>query len=322
MKQRVSLIVPLTKLPMKFKGFGSRPCVNVPTRKNGGGFGNVFFKIMYGVYANLKQSTDGQGKPQFNVPCLNGPHHEWAGVFGRLFLNLQECPDKFDEQFCASNNFDAGFLESFGNDASAQWLHIQKYVAQRSLDVPDVLKFNTTFVEEIINAALLQKGDLETSCAIHIRFGDRYFRQPDLTRNETLEQRLCQWGDASAFTAEEEQRCFEEVADLCRGICADPSLPIYVATDHAKFITYFEQVEKQSRKVFTGDSGVRAHIEEGSSKLGLIMDPSFHILLQDWFAFALSKHSGALQFSTFSVSALLVGLVNLQPTTALLRYYF
>jgi hypothetical protein len=308
---------------MNFNGFGSRPCVNVPPRKHGGGFGNVFFKIFYGVYANLKQSADVNGQPEFTIPCLNGPHHEWAGVFGRLFLNLQECPDKFDERFCASGDFDAEFLAGYGYNTSAQWLYIQQYVVQQSLDVPDLLTLNTTFVEEVIHSASLQKEDLESSCAVHIRFGDRFFRKPDAARNETLEQRLCDWGDASAFTTEEEKRCFEEVADLCRGICTDPSLPIYVATDHAKFITYFEQVEKQSRKVFTADSSTRAHIEEGSSKRGLVMDPSFHTLLHDWFALAFSKHSGALLFSTFSVSALRVGQANLH-SQAIFRpkYYF
>jgi hypothetical protein len=261
------------------------------------GWGNTMLSFLYHVVNTSRYN----GNAEAVFPCVRG----YGELFGKLFQNLKQCPLENPVNVCAGH--------PSRKKGKIDWTEIRRTI--KGNNFPTALQLNATFVDEVFVAAgaSFTLEDLKrSSCAVHVRFGDFYFRD---SHTEAGKAKLAKQRRVACEDPKNVSACFERVTEMVRDKCPDPDVPIYVATDLSNFTRYFCSIE-EDRPILSSckeaDITVRAtHSNEikliDNSTYAMNEDalPAFMGLLSDWLALALAQNLGQLSHSTFSETALL-----------------
>jgi len=250
-----------------------RPCIVAPYPT---GWGNAVFLVLYSLLIHHQTSIGGS-----SLPCVRG----YGEVFGQLFANIEPCPAEYD----------VGDVNCTHLGAHPPWREIIDRVQRDISDVtPSLMLLNGTFVRELLALTSLTAEELQSSCAVHVRFGDAYIRNG----TNAYDRRLCR------RLAGSESKCFKQVARQVQQKCPNQATPLYIASDNLGFVHYFSTVEP-NRTLFSGKvDGTNSsivHINDLSSVN--LTSRSVQMILRDWFALVLSDTSSAISRSSFSQSA-------------------
>jgi hypothetical protein len=266
---------------------GDLQCVLAPYPA---GWGNAVHLILYGI---LKNTPEDNSRP---FPCVQG----YGEVFGQLFQNVAPClPDEHPIETC----------QQLDANVHPPWKQIFKRVKttwNKQLHTSNLLELNSTFVKEILAQSDLTLTDVQSSCAVHARFGDYFFRE--LTEKWDSFYRGFYKGEFPRNLCKksymDESKCFREVADLIRRKCPDPKVPVYLATDLPKFFSYFVSQEPTRTVLLANEANATStmtHIDD--IKELSIAAKEMHTILRDWIVLAIAKQSRYVSRSTFSSSA-------------------
>jgi hypothetical protein len=272
---------------------GTKGCVfvNWPA-----GWGNTLLSFL-----NNAIKTSRYNGTEAVFPCVRG----YGELFGKLFQNLKQCPLEYPVDVCTGHPSRKG-------KAKIDWKQIKRVVKGNSF--PTLLQLNATFVDEVFVAAgaSFTLEDLKrSSCAVHVRFGDFYFRDSDTEAGKAKlekEQRACK--DPKNVSA-----CFERLIEMVRDKCPDPDVPIYVATDFSNFTRYFcsneekrtilSSCKEESIVIRATHSNDIELINRNTTAMNGDALSAFMGLLSDWLALALAQKLSQVSHSTFSDTALL-----------------
>jgi hypothetical protein len=198
------------------------------------------------------------------------------------------------------------------------WPEIRAFIKQGRDTVPSLmqslLQLNATYVDEVFafaGASFTLEDLKRSSCAVHVRFGDFYFREsPTEAGKKKLKKQRRACKNSKNVSA-----CFDQVVGMVREKCPDPDVPIYVATDLSNFTRYF-CAKEQNRTILSScnEESITSRATHSNDiqlidKVTYAMNDdalsSFMGLLSDWLALALAQNLGQVAHSTFSETALL-----------------
>ena len=325
-----------------------RPCIFV-RQKNG--WGNTMLFTLHNVLQRTtlttKQRTTAEATQQQHwwrsttqevpiFPCVRV--RGYGEIISQLFVALPQCPVDLDpdkDQHC---------LDTRQNPLKRPPWHemkktIQHYRRRHNHVYTQLLQLNASFVHEIWNHAPGGKTVLSSPswfrlpfahnnnnnnnneyCAVHVRFGDSYYR--NMTKlNAPVDQRDTCRNPANLMG------CMQEVLDtILTTSCPDSNSPLYVATDLADFTKFLCSSQQQqqlprTRLLSPCDNAAIHARSRHSVDQQLLLKPSpkgggskqerfnpealpvFYALLMDWLALALAPRSHAIVPSTFSYTA-------------------
>ena len=252
-----------------------RRCIMAPYPA---GWGNAIYIVLHYIMI---------ARDQRSVPCVRG----YGGVFGTLFKNIAPCPAEYDDDSCLDTN------------DHSPWPEIFSQVDQHANDPQHrlLLELNATFVNELLARYSLSVEQLKSSCAVHVRFGDVFFRNFTHKPNSTyVDRRLCRW-------VHDETSCFKGVSRHVKERCPDATTPLYLASDNLDFVRYFIAAEPSRTILPSFDDEARkdesiVHVNDLAS-IDIDTSSSMQLLLRDWLALAIAKESSATSQSTFSRTA-------------------
>jgi hypothetical protein len=278
--------------------------------KNSGGWGN---NMMLFLYSELRESallresrhnnneTASTSKSIF--PCVCGT---FGVVLGKLFRNVEQCPPGTE---CTPKRC---YRPQLGKE-NITLNQVRGFNLQELPKFPSLLELNATFVDQIFASAGVSftLKDLRTSsCAVQIRFGDSFTRDPSVVKKK--EGRACKDLDKNGSS------CFDKIAEQVRELCPDPRVPIYLATDFPKFTRYFCSKEQAiNSKVPFLSSCHEKDLEPEGKHINDITLPfeAYSLdeldedvrslvvtLVSDWLALALAQDVHGLGTSTFRES--------------------
>lgn len=267
-----------------------------------GGWGNTLLLVLHNVLRNTVVQTN--GAPVF--PCIRG----YGEVFSKIFYNLNQCP------------LEDPVVQCYGTSKNPKkhppWPEIRAFIKQGRDTVPSLmqslLQLNATYVDEVFafaGASFTLEDLKRSSCAVHVRFGDFYFREsPTEAGKKKLKKQRRACKNSKNVSA-----CFDQVVGMVREKCPDPDVPIYVATDLSNFTRYF-CAKEQNRTILSScnEESITSRATHSNDiqlidKVTYAMNDdalsSFMGLLSDWLALALAQTLGQVAHSTFSETALL-----------------
>jgi hypothetical protein len=276
------------------------PCVIV---RYPSGWGNSVLIFLFSVLKNARYDAgDLQNTPKIHkspvFPCVRG----YGEVYGKLFRNVHQCPldDPIDDCYNQLTHFPI---------KSGQWDLIRKFVWEELPKFPSLLQLNATFAEEVfasVGAPFTLNELRNSSCAVHVRFGDAYFRDEAEWKDKPKpDRRVCKDNTTASS-------CFAEVADRVRGKCPDPLVPIYLATDLQQFTQYFcseERATNNRRFLSSCEEKNSTHIndvqlvDKKNLKVNDNAMSALFSMLSEWLALAFAKETSQLAGSTFSSTA-------------------
>jgi hypothetical protein len=266
------------------------------------GWGNVFLAFLFSVLKNARYNTNIKISPKINeppvFPCVRG----YGEVFGKLFRNVRQCPldDPIHDCYIP------------GSVGPGGWGRIREFVWGELPKFPSLMELNATFVEEVfasVGAPFTLNELRNSSCAVHVRFGDAYFRPESTWNNRRDDKKPDRRSCKDNTTA---SSCFAEVADRVRGKCPDPLVPIYLATDVPQFTQYFcsaERATNNRRFLSSCEKTKNKHINDvklvdrNTLKVNDDAMPALFSMLSEWLALAFAKEMSRLTSSTFSETA-------------------
>ena len=223
-----------------------------------GGWGNTVYFVLYSIIHIMGESepydtttttttTNTAHNNNNKFPCIHGFYRD---IFGSLFTHLEACPLT-----------DPIMYDCFRSIPTDGWTPIKAQVKEYLPHFPSLRQLNKTFVQEILGTACphllpapasssLNKPNQSQSqqqplhprivlgkndyCAIQIRFGDSFFRDPSVMKKP--DDRIC--GKRNLTTVDE---CYGFVQNkIMVEMCPNTSKPIYVATDHIPFLSHFQ----------------------------------------------------------------------------------
>ena len=254
-----------------------------------GGWGNRVFQILHIL---------SQHNPAFPGPCLG--FGQQGLVFAHLVCQLSLCPLTTEL---------SAFKHVGGVDNLTTWDHIFRTVTANHSRLRAYWDLDRETVSKVLGEKLFNV--IDQVCAIHVRFGDRFFR------HETNKN----YGDVRipACHRLSQQECFEYAVQRVQESCANDTI-IYIATDVPMFVPYSVSTLPNRQVMSASDASSVASHTIVSSAAGKHMndmqtfslkDTATHFLVADWLMLALSKESHAIVESTFSKTAQLnFGLSN------------
>jgi hypothetical protein len=281
--------------------------------KNSGGWGN---NMLVFLYAELRESVLLRESRRHNsnaetaastsksvFPCVCG---SFGVVLGKLFRNVEQCPPGTE---CTPERCYRPHLKKENITLN----QVRGFNLQELPKFPSLLELNATFVDQIFASAGVSftLKDLRTSsCAVQIRFGDSFTRDPSVVKKK--EGRACKDLDKNGSS------CFDKIAEQVRELCPDPRVPIYLATDFPKFTRYFCSKEQAiNSKVPFLSSCHEKDLEPEGKHINDITLPfeAYSLdeldedvrslvvtLVSDWLALALAQDVHGLGTSTFRES--------------------
>jgi hypothetical protein len=295
------------------------PCVIVPYPS---GWGNAFLIFLLSVLKNARYDTgnvnDKDSTPRMHeppvFPCVRG----YGEVFGKLFLNVHSCP--LDDDDDDDNPIDTDHCYTQAKHfpiVAGQWYRIKEFVWEELPKFPSLLQLNVTFVEEVFasSASLFTLNELRnSSCAVHVRFGDAYFRDKAIWKGRIRpDSRVKAFCNDDGNTTTVPSSCFAEAAKKVREKCPDPRVPIYLATDLPQFNQYFcsEENNRTNNRRFLSSCEEKnmTHIIDAhlTNKNNFTVNDgamvALYSMLSEWLALAFAKELSGLTRSTFSQTA-------------------
>jgi hypothetical protein len=283
------------------------------------GWGNVLYSLFYGVIQIADNTTYGHLYGQ-KYACIQG----YGGMVAGLFSNLQQCPRNLHHSKCydQSGAVASTSYSQSGHTASSgkvSFSDIRVFLKARRDQYPDLFQINATFADEIFEqagASFRSKDLLENSCAVHLRFGDKYSRKEEQMSEKN--RRITAQSSGRACRAESREVCFAQLTEQVRTSCPDPTVPTYIAADVPQFVQYFceQEIINATGRPFL--SSCQPNIDQIShindvgvplidSKNGYAINPqglpTFVTLLSDWLALVLAQNMTRLGHSTFSETA-------------------
>jgi len=252
-------------------------------------------------------------------PCVLG----YGDVFSKLFSNLEACPSTMHHTQCYR-----GTNRTLPSMKERRTIIFNTLIPNRdevnvgyfraihntSKDTPfssqlfqQTLKLNATFIDHVFEQAGAphRLHDLQShSCAVHVRFGDPFFR-PIVKEKD---RRFC----GKTVKGATLDACFSEAARRIDQLaCPNRSVPLYLATDMANFSKYFcdlhpdrvyysscESPQQNDRSQHIVD----VELVNVSNGYQFNQDalPPFWALLSDWLSLVFAQELHRLGHSTFS----------------------
>jgi hypothetical protein len=287
----------------------SGPADRCVLTKNSCGWGNNVLIFLYSELREglLRESRHNNGETAFTskpmLPCVCG---SFGVVLGKLFRNVEQCPPGTEctpERCYRKEN------------ASKTFSDVRAFNLQELPKFPSLLELNATFVDQIFALAGVSftLKDLRTSsCAVQIRFGDAYIRDPTDSRH-SKQARACKDSDRNGAS------CFDKIADRVLKLCPNPRVPIYLATDFPEFTRYFCSREQaaNSNVTFLSSCHEKDLVSEGKHINDIALPFEAYSLdeleedvrsvvvtiVSDWLALALAQRVYGIGGSTFRESA-------------------
>jgi hypothetical protein len=274
--------------------------------KNSGGWGNNLLTFLYSEYRESRHNnsdTSFTSKPMF--PCVCG---SFGVVLGKLFRNVEQCPPGTE---CTSKRCYRTHLKKENKTLD----EIRAFNLQELPKFPSLLELNATFADQIFVLAGVSftLKDLRTSsCAVQVRFGDAFIRDPTDSRHSS-QARACKDHDRNGAS------CFATIAKEVRKLCPNPRVPIYLATDFPEFTRYFCSREQatNSNVAFLSSCHEKDLVSEGKHINDVALPFEAYsldeleedvrsvvvALVSDWLALALAQEVYGIGGSTFRESA-------------------
>ena len=255
-------------------------CLDQDTTSSG--WGNLIYVLLYTHAVNEQKST----------LCLYpGPIGK---LVARLFWNINLCESvKNRTDDCVRN----------GPIPPKKWPRIIKTVHQRydpaanNTELRNYLVLNRTFMSGEVHGSspdILNK--LAQTCAIHVRFGDGYFRASGSSDNRN---RGCQTSRDARGNFALNHRCFDTIAKEAHGKCSY-SPYLFVASDLLKFREYLVQrntEDSRYREVWYTDFSELVH--NGDDPYDTFGEQWLN-MLRDWTSLLLANTTHILKRSTFA----------------------
>ena len=241
------------------------------------GWGNAVYNVLYHLVTQQNHQR---------LPCVRG----YGGLFGKLFSNIAPCLAVHDDNFCMKT-------KEYPDVAWRKIINRVRQHANTPLKSP-LMVLNGTFVKEVLAQNSLTVEELQSSCAVHVRFGDFFIRK---NGTNAYDRRVCRKLD-------DESACFEEVAKKVRKKCPELLTPLYLASDNLGFVRYFIAAEPNrtvlpyAGKNMDHKDELIIHVNDLGS-VNVTTSHSVQVLLRDWLALALADTASAIARSTFSSSA-------------------
>jgi hypothetical protein len=289
----------------------SGPAHKCVLTKNSCGWGNNILIFLYSELREIQfresrhnnNDTAFTSKPTF--PCVCG---SFGVVLGKMFRNVEQCPPGTE---CTPERC---YRTDFKNESKI-FTDVRAFNLQELPKSPRLLELNATFVDQIFASAGVSftLKDLRTSsCAVQVRFGDAYIRDPNISRHSS-QARACKDPDRNGAS------CFDKIADQVRKLCPNSSVPIYLATDFPEFTRYFCSKEQatNSNVSFLSSCHEKDFVSEGKHINDIALPFEAYsldeleedvrslvvTLVSDWLALALAQHVYGIGGSTFRESA-------------------
>jgi hypothetical protein len=148
------------------------------------GWGNTFLVFLLSVLKNARYYTGEDMRPKhlpstiFEIhkppvfPCVRG----YGEVFGKLFRNVPQCPLLLEDHPIIDN--DCYDQATHFPIPSGQWSIVRDFIWEELPKFQSLLQLNVTFVEEVfasVGAPFTLNELRNSSCAVHVQFGDAYF---------------------------------------------------------------------------------------------------------------------------------------------------
>jgi hypothetical protein len=240
-----------------------------------GGWGNRVYQILYAVLTH---------NPDVPAPCFGG---DLGHIFASLVENLELCPDDTEE-----------YVSMRGlNSHNHTWHKVGLIVSSENAAMRQYQVLNRSLVEEILGVELMQ--ELPRTCAVHVRFGDHYFR----TNHGLSDNRIKECRGANKTVEGNKEECFAHVSGWVQDKCRNYST-IYLATDRTEFTGYLTEQLSQKIVLFASEpnDAVKHLNDMDSFSLDNVRSRA---MLQDWLVLSLAKETHAIKSSTFSKTAML-----------------